>query len=143
MELVTKKYWKVHSECDNSMLQTMCFKGGSVCDYTRIHNMLTGRMSTLGQTKSLLEELRLMFEHLDRKSHEIIITKCSAPRCDHCNKFPAKAKKAWEFLKEREFKWFNPSLSTPHHGHFKTYLEMCEIDHEYFNTGDAGLPCPL
>ena len=84
-----------------------------------------------------------MFKNLDRKSHEAIIAKCTAPRCDYCTKFKVKAEKAWEFLKEREFKWFNPSPSTTHPGHFKTYLEMCEIDQEYFNTGDGGLPCSL
>lgn len=76
-----------------------------------------------------------MVKHIDRKSNEIVFMKCSDPLCPHCSKNPVQCRQIWSFLKEREFKWWNPEQSKTHPEHFSTFLEMCELDSGALATG--------
>lgn len=74
-------------------------------------------------------------KHMDRKSNEIIFRKCNDPRCTHCSKRPVISTKAWNFLKERDFKWPNPIPSIKYPGHYMTFLEVEQITNEELVTG--------
>ena len=82
-----------------------------------------------------MEELRFMFKHLERKSNELIFSKCCNPRCDYCQERPIVAKEAWNYLQERDFKWANPMPSTESPGHYMTFLEVSKIDKDFIVTG--------
>ena len=47
--------------------------------------------------------------YVQRKSNEAIFTKCCEPRCDHCSNHSVINQIAWEYLRERDFKWPNPN----------------------------------
>ena len=76
-----------------------------------------------------------MTKHVDRKSNEAIFRKCVDPRCDYCTTHPIISTKSWEYLREREFKWPNPVPSLNYPGHFKTFLEVDQLDSEYIEIG--------
>ena len=83
-----------------------------------------------------MAELRFMCSHIDRKSNEIIFSKCLNPNCSHCVEKPVISTKAWSYLKDRGFKWPNPKESGNYPGHFKTFLEMDKIETDFFDTGN-------
>ena len=72
----------------------------------------------------LLEELRFMLKHIDRKKNEVVLKKCVDPVCGHCSGTPVVARKIFSFLNERTL--FNPMESDIHPGHYCIFLEMCE-----------------
>jgi len=82
-----------------------------------------------------MSELRFMLKHIERKSNEIIFRKCNNPNCRHCLNHPIVSKKSWEYLHSKNFKWPNPTESESFPGHYKTYLEVDEIDEEFLTTG--------
>ena len=43
--------------------------------------------------------------------------------CSHCRLFPVIAGKAWEALKEKEFKWPKPTPSESFPGYQKTFMK--------------------
>ena len=96
-------------------------------------------MRDIKGNKALMTELRFMLDHMERKSNELIFRKCIEPRCTHCSSNPVKAVKAWEYLKNRDFKWANPVPSTKYPGHFMTFLEIEELDTVYLKTGNIIL----
>ena len=77
-----------------------------------------------------------MLAHMNRKSNEVMYCKCINPNCSHCTENPVISTKAYNHLVERNFKWPNPIESTDFPGHFKTYLEMEQIDSSHFKTGE-------
>ena len=98
--------------------------------------MLTGPIRVLRGSQDVTSELRFMMKHIDRKSNEVIFRKFVDPRCDHCSSSPIISTEAWNYLKEREFKWPNPIPSTADHpGHFKTFIEIDKLDSESITTG--------
>ena len=78
-----------------------------------------------------------MLAHCDRKSHEVIFKKCVRPRCNHCTSSPVIATNAWSYLKEREFKWANPVESVSNPEHYKTFIEMEDVEVENMLTGNC------
>ena len=96
--------------------------------------MMTGPINALRSCKDVIKELRFTAKHIERKSHEIIFSKCSNPRCNHCASNPIISKTAWAFLSERNFKWPNPVPSTNFSGHYKTFIEISEMEESA--TGD-------
>ena len=78
--------------------------------------------------KKVVSELRFMMKHIDRKSNEIVFCKCMDPACSYFSSHPIRASKMWEFLRKKEFKWFNPVPSTTHPGHYLTFLEVLQLD---------------
>ena len=82
-----------------------------------------------------MKELRFMFKHLERKSNEVIIRKCSDPRCGHCVENPPKQSPAWKWLAERDFKWPNPVPSINHPEHYITFMEIEQIATEMIKSG--------
>ena len=72
---------------------------------------------------------------MDRKSNEIIFRKCADPRCLHCSKRPVIAKEAWDYLKERDFKWANPVPSLNYPNHYITFVEVSQLDKDFLLTG--------
>ena len=93
-------------------------------------------MSALRKSKRLMEELTFMLKHVDRKSNELIYMKCVNPRCNHCSQNLIIATDAWEDLKEIEFKWHNPAVSTKFPGHYiLTSLESLEVGKEMHKAG--------
>ena len=97
---------------------------------------LTGPIRQLRASKQVVSDLRFMVKHIDRKSNEIIFMKCKDPACTHCSARPVQALKLWQFLKDRDFKWFNPDSSDTHPGHYKTFIEMSEVDAKLLRTGN-------
>ena len=93
-------------------------------------------MNALRKSKKLMEELRFMLKHADRKSNELIFMKCVNPRCKHCSENPIIATTAWEDLKKNDFKWYNPMASTKFPGHYMTFLESLEVDTQLHKTGE-------
>ena len=59
-----------------------------------------------------------MIKHVERKSHEIIFKKCVNPRCSHCADNPVILTVAWDYLRERDFKFPNAVPSINHQEHF-------------------------
>ena len=57
------------------------------------------------------------------------------PSCSHCTEHLIISTKAWDYLKERDFKWVNPTPSLTCPGHYKTYLEIDELDAQHYQTG--------
>ena len=90
--------------------------------------MVTGAASVIRANKDVVKEMRFVANHIDRKSNEIIFTKCIYPRCKHCFSNPIISKKAWEDIKERNFKWPNPILSQQFPDHYKTFIEIDTLD---------------
>ena len=82
-----------------------------------------------------MKHLRVMMEHVVRKSNEIIFMKCTKPNCGYCLQNPIIATECWENLKEKNFKWPNPTASLEFSGHYKTYLETEKMDQEFLITG--------
>ena len=76
-----------------------------------------------------------MCNHMDRKSNEVIFSKCNNPHCKYCSDTPVIAKHAWNYLKENEFKWPNPLPSNEHTGHYMTYIEVGNMDPSMYLTG--------
>jgi len=74
-------------------------------------------------------------KHVDRKSNEVIFRKCVDPRCSHCSERPIISRKAWDFLKERDFKWSNPIASLMNPGHYMTFSEVELLDNDELKTG--------
>ena len=146
MQLVVSEYWKDLS-FNNSEVRTdfkSCFlKESPYDDYKEVHTLLTGPYSKLRDSAKLMEELKMLFKHIDRKSNEVIFCKCTNPRCPHCTEKPIISTKVWDFLKEREFKWMNPKLSVAHPGHYLTCFDMCDVANEYLAIGDEGSPSTL
>ena len=87
MQLVVSEYWKDLS-FNNSEVRTdfkSCFlKESPYDDYKEVHTLLTGPYSKLRDSAKLMEELKMLFKHIDRKSNEVIFCKCTNPRCPHC-----------------------------------------------------------
>ena len=102
--------------------------------YTK-KQILSGPIRTLCASKNVVAELRFMAKHIDRKSNEVIFQKCSDPRCSHCSTRPILSKMAWEFLKDRDFKWPNPIPSLDHPGHYMTFKEVELMDNDELKTG--------
>lgn len=96
---------------------------------------MTGSIKTLRSTKDVVAELRFVAKHIDRKSNEIIFMKCRDPLCGHCVRAPIKCVKAWEYLKQRDFIWFNPLPSQTHPNHYMTFVEMNELDNTALPKG--------
>ena len=105
--------------------------------------LLSGPITRLKQNKPMMQELRFMIKHMQRKSNEVVIMKCNEPRCLHCSTRPVKSVEAWGYLSERDFKWPNPIQSTEHPNHYKTFLEMDQLDNEFVTTSNDGLPCRI
>ena len=82
-----------------------------------------------------MSELRFMRKHIDRKSNEVVFRKCVDPSCSYCTEHSIISTKAWDYLKERDFKWPNPTPSLTCPGHYKTYLEIDKLDAEHYQTG--------
>ena len=82
-----------------------------------------------------MSELRFMRKHIDRKSNEVVFRKCVDPSCSYCTEHPIISTKAWDYLKERDFKWPNPTTSLTCPVHYKTYLEIDELDAQHYQTG--------
>ena len=82
-----------------------------------------------------MSQLRFMCKHIDRKTNEVVFRKCVDLSCLHCTEHPNISTKAWDYLKERHFKWPNPTSSLTCPGHFKTYLEIDELDAQHYQTG--------
>ena len=86
----------------------------------------------------MMSELRFLFQHIDKKSNEIIFQKCNRPSCQHCRSNPLIALKACDALKDNEFKWPNPIPSETFPGHYKTFMEVDADPPSSFATGDDG-----
>ena len=99
-------------------------------------------MNARRKSKKLMEELRFMLKHADRKSNELIFMKCVNPRCKHCSENPIIATTAWEDLKKNDFKWYNPMAyfgkRTNKQEHFLNFY-LNENFHS-IHLGDDGLP---
>ena len=78
-----------------------------------------------------------MAKHLERKSNEIVFKRCANPRCKHCVDKPIVSVKAWNYLKERNFKWSNPVSSSTHPGHYQTFAETEQLDPQFIKTGNS------
>ena len=57
------------------------------------------------------------------------------PSCSHCTEHPIISTKAWDYLKERDFKRPNPTANLICPGHYKTYLETDKLDAQHYQTG--------
>lgn len=90
--------------------------------------MMTGPVKALRNSKDVTKELHFMIKHIERKSNEVIFKKCSNPRCGHCNSRPIISQKSWQYLQERDFKWPNPVSSLENPGHYKTFMEISDVD---------------
>ena len=108
-------------------------------DYHRIHKLITGPIRQL-RASELINELRNMLKHMERKSNELVFRKCQDLICHHCTKNPVKATEFWNYLEKRHFKLPNPLQSQHHPGHYMTFLEIEEKPHDDICTGDDGLP---
>ena len=128
MELVVQTYWNditFNNSEVKSDYKSCFFKEEAFNDYEEAHALLTGPITNLRMSTDLLEELRLLFKHIDRKSNEVIFCKCVDPRCSHCTKHPIMSTQTWQFLSERGFNWFNPKPSMETPDHYLTFIEMC------------------
>ena len=108
-----------------------------------MHDVIMGPLRNLTHNTPVLRELKFLFDHLEKKSNEIIFRKCVRPSCKHCTENPIIATKAWEELQQSGFKWPNPVESENFPGHFKTYREIIESPSSDFIVGDEGLPYTL
>lgn len=104
-----------------------------------LFQIFTGPIRNFRASKEAMTEYRFMAKHIIRKSNEIIFVKCSDPVCRHCSGRPIQCRQIWEFLKERNFKWWNPKESQTHVGHFMTFIETCKLDSEFLATGNFSL----
>ena len=93
----------------------------------------------LKNNKSMMKELHFMMKHVQRKSSEIIFTEYCDSRCDKCSNHPVISQKAWEYLRECDFKWPNPIPSTDHPNHYMTFIEISRLDKEFFLIGKSIL----
>ena len=82
-----------------------------------------------------MSKLRFMCKHINQKSNEVVFRKCLGPSCSHCTEHLIISTKAWDYLKERDFKWPNPTPSLTCPGHYKTYLQNDELDAQHYQTG--------
>ena len=97
--------------------------------------VLTGPIRVLHSCKDVMSELRFMCKHMDRKSNEVVFRKCVDPSCSHCTEHQIISTKAWDYLKERDFIWPNPTPSLTCPVHYKNYLEIDELDAQHCQTG--------
>ena len=142
MELVTRKHWdgamfnnsEVHSRFQWSLSDEVPSQ-----DYKEVHKIATGSQNTL-RSSPVTTELRFMFKHTERKSHEIIFWKCCLASCDHCSSNPIVSLNAWEYMKDRDFKWPNLMPSAKFPNHLITFLEVPNVDNNSLKTGDEGMP---
>ena len=146
MDLVKSRYWggaKFNGSEVTTHYKPCLEEEHPYSDYKETHKLLTGPIAHARNNKEITKELRFLTKHVDRKSNELIFMKCYDPRCAFCVQHPVKAVQVWNFLRERDFKWFNPVPSTSHQGHYKTFLEMLEMETTALQTGDANLPCSI
>ena len=104
--------------------------------------MITGPAKNLRIDTKMMRGLRFPFNHIDKKSNEIILSKCVRPHCLHCTSNPIISVNAWNELQRSSFKWPNPVNSETFPGHFKTFQEV-EQDPSAFICSDKGLPFSL
>ena len=145
MDLVTSTYWAGACFNDSEVVTNYrpCLRSETPFhDYKDVHALISGSLRNL-RSSSLCGELRSMFRHIDRKSNEVIFRKCALASCDHCGKNPPVQSKAWNFMKNRDFKWHNPVPSPDHPNHYMTFLEASNTETESIKTGDVGLPYSL
>ena len=101
---------------------------------------MTGRIRNLRASVNILKELYFMTKNIDRKSDELVIMKCYGPTCVYCAKNSPKPSLAWDFLKNRNFIWFNPFPSQEYPEHYVTFIEMSKIDNEALPKGHTFIP---
>ena len=145
MRMIVDEYWKdaTFNSYDVTSSMLPCLATPSPYDdYKEIHDIIMGPLRVLTHNTAVLKELRFLFNHLEKKSNEIIFRKCSRPACSHCVENPIIAVKAWEELERCDFKWPNPVSSDEFLGHFKTYREIMQ-DPSTFICADEGLPYSL
>ena len=146
MKLVTEKYWANATFNGSEVTATMVPSLGPnypFDDFEHVHTLIMGPYSRLINDATMMAELRFLFQHMDKKSNEVIFQKCSRPSCKHCTSNPVVAKKAWGALIENEFKWPNPVPSEAFPGHYKTFMEVDADPPSSFATGEVGLPNSL
>ena len=146
MKLITDKYWS-EAEFNGSevtaLMEPSLLDSYPYNDFKSVHDLIMGPYSLLIKDVSMMAELRFLFNHIDKKSNEVIFQKCHRPTCSHCTSIPIIAGKAWEALKGKEFKWPNPTPSESFPGHYKTFLEI-DVEHpSSYITRDEGLPNSL
>ena len=142
MKMIRDVYWKdaTFNGFDVDVNVAFSFeKSTPFNDYGIIHNLMTGSVSNLLHNTELIRELRFMYNHINKKSNEIIFQKYYKPNCSNCTSSPVIATKVWDHLNERDFKWPNPVPSLAHPGHFKTFMEI-ESDAAPYTPGVNGLP---
>ena len=108
-----------------------------------VHDLVMGPYSHLVNDAKMMAELRFLINHIVKKSNEIIFQKCNRPSCSHCTSTPIIAEEAWEAMKNKEFKWPNPTPSESFPGHYKTFMEIDVESPSSYSTGDDGLPNSL
>ena len=81
-----------------------------------------------------MSELGLMCKHIDWKSNEVVFQNCVDPSCSNCTEHPIISTKAYDYLEGRDFKWLNPTPNLTCLGHYKTYLEIDELDAQHYQA---------
>ena len=100
----------------------------SVHDF--IHRFLKAPLRQVFSKKyaQTLKYFQFMLHHNDGHRSELIFAKCNQLSCTHCTLHPVKAKKTFQFLQQRGTIFYNPQKIKKYDGHFKTLLEMVELN---------------
>ena len=91
MKEICETYWKDVTFNDaevTSRFQGSLEVNAPFNDYDEIHKLLSGSMNVLRKHTELINEIKFMVNHMERKSHEIIFSKCNNSNCFHCSKLP-------------------------------------------------------
>ena len=137
MEMIVTQYWN-EFQFNGSVVTSSfkrCFENEQpYSDYDVVHKLVTGGITALKNNADLMEEMRFLFAHMERKTCELIFRKCVEPRCIYCLKHAVRALNTWQYIKERDFKWANPLPSLHYSGHFMTFVEIGELDNDALKT---------
>ena len=68
--------------------------------------------------RTLISELQFVLKHVNKKHNEVVFTKCFDL---------IKSDQLYTFLQQFNYRLPNPQFSTDHSGHYKAFIEICQL----------------